>query len=167
MRALPVRQSAFGLPSFGRPKSTPEEPKIPIVPKFTEDEQPVKESKVEQAIAARTKSFEDMTEEELKEARALQESEERLAEFERERKANKGKSEQEIQRAGFNDQVAELNKGVEETDNIIYPRDVIGRRFQKEKAKYEVDVYVISKAQLTVDTLRGTMRVSLRFPNIE
>jgi hypothetical protein len=122
-------------------KKTPDEPKIPVVPKFGEDEKPIKESKVEQAIAARTKAFEDMTEDEIREQRALQESEERLAQFERERKANKGKSEQEIQRAGFDEQVSELNQGVETTDNIVYPRDVIGRRFKKEKVKFKVQVY--------------------------
>lgn len=146
------RQSAFGLPSIsavrksltGKKKDTGTT-KIPIVPQFNEDEQPIKPTKVEQEIAARTKAFENMTPEEIAQARAMQESEERLAQFERDQRANKGKSEQEVQRAGFDDQVNELNTTQEEkTDNIVYPRDVIGRKFKKEKEKenYKVKVYV-------------------------
>jgi hypothetical protein len=151
-RSLP-RQSAFGLPipsisavrkSLTGKKKDTGTPKIPIVPQFNEDEQLIKPTKVEQEIAARTKAFENMTPEEIAQARALQESEERLAQFERDKRANKGRTEQDIQRAGFDDQVNELNTTQEEkTDNIVYPRDVIGRKFkkEKEKEKYKVKVY--------------------------
>ena len=94
-------------------------------------------------MAARKKSLEEISAAEAVELEKQKESEERLAQFERDREANKGKTEQEILRQGFDEQVGELNQGVEETDNKVYPRDVIGRKFKKEKVKYKIDMYAV------------------------
>ena len=145
------RQSAFGFPTISevhdavtkRMKKTSDEPKIPLVPKFGEDNRPIKERRLEAMMAARKKSLEEISAAEAVELEKQKESEERLAQFERDREANKGKTEQEILRQGFDEQVGELNQGVEETDNKVYPRDVIGRKFKKEKVKYKIDMYAV------------------------
>ena len=58
-------------------------------------------------------------------------------EFERDQEYFKGKSELDKLRALAKERTLEE---VERPDNTVYPRDVIGRRFQKDKAKYKIEM---------------------------
>jgi hypothetical protein len=115
----------------------PDGEKIPIVPKVSDDGQLVKEAEKPSVKPIKSKS--DMTEDELEEANKLEEEERRIKAFEEEQRALKGKSEVDKERMAARERGMETIE--EKTDNIVYPRDVIGRRFRKERVKYKVDVY--------------------------
>ena len=151
---LPPRQAVFGLtmPSVSdidkrvrqKLRRKADTNKIPVVPKVTEDEKPIKQHR--KSVAKPKKAIEDMTEDELEEHKKLEEQEKRITEFEEGEKALRGKSDvdREIAAArerGREEQGVQSEQMVEKTHNIVYPRDVIGRRFKKEKVKYKIDVY--------------------------
>jgi hypothetical protein len=151
---LPPRQAVFGLaiPSVAeidkrvrrKLRRKADTNKIPVVPKVTEDEKPIKQPK--KPVAKPKKAIEDMTEDELEEHKKLEEQEKRIAEFEEGEKVLRGKSDidREIAAArerGKEEQGVQSEQMEEKTHNIVYPRDVIGRRFKKEKVKYKIDVY--------------------------
>lgn len=75
-------------------------------------------------------------EEDIEMEKSLEEQEERLREFERERRLGKA--------SGGSGVVRRTEEGgrVEEEvpDNVVYPRDVVGGKFRKEKVKYKIDV---------------------------
>lgn len=150
VQLLPPKHSSI-LPSWGdvqrdfrkRIRRKPEDQRIPMVPKFTEDERAIMQPKVKNETVMPSKPPEKETVEDTEEEQKLREQEERIKEFEREQKAFQGKTPQEVQRSHVdNARVSELNPHVEQPDNTIYPRDVIGRKFKKEKAQYKVDVYM-------------------------
>jgi hypothetical protein len=151
--SLLPRQAAF-LPSLSeirkrvtkQKKTKKDLPKIPLVPRLTDDAKPVKQSPAPtSADYDETKLAEPLTVEEEEEERKLRESEKRIEEFEKEQEALRGKSEVDRQMAIEKQRVIYKDKKKEEvtekTDNIVYPRDVIGRRFKKERIKYKIDVY--------------------------
>lgn len=168
-------QSAFGipgLPSMGdlnkevkkkmKQNRTSQDQKIPMVPKFTDDEKPIKGTAEKSVIPSQSKGLKETDQDDIEANRKLQEQEKRLEEFEREQRANQGKSEQE-------GQTTMLDQGVEERpDNIVYPRDVIGRRFIKEtKPKLKVALYGPWEQLLMTDIVRKTIQDSLLYRNIE
>lgn len=168
-------QSAFGipgLPSMGdlnkevkkkmKQNRTSQDQKIPMVPKFTDDEKPIKGTAEKSVIPSQSKGLTETDQDDIEANRKLQEQEKRLEEFEREQRANQGKSEQE-------GQTTMLDQGVEERpDNIVYPRDVIGRRFIKEtKPKLKVALYGPWEQLLMTDIVRKTIQDSLPYRNIE
>lgn len=116
-------------------------PKIPLVPKLSENEEPIIESKAKiKEVMAPEKSLEEMTVAEAEAERKRLDSERRVAEFERHERLKKGKSESAIQREQYKEQV----EGVEEkSDNITYPRDVIGRKIRKERVNYKFHLYAL------------------------
>jgi hypothetical protein len=167
-------QGAFGIPGlpslgdFGKQvkkemkqKRTPLDQKIPVVPKFTDDEKPIKEVAGKSVIPGQSKGLREIDKDDIEANRRLQEQEKRLEEFERGKRENQGKSEQEIQTAG-------LDQGVEERpDNIVYPRDVIGQRFIKEKEpKIKVSLYDPLKQLLMIGIVRKIIWDSLPYRNI-
>ena len=147
-RVLPPRQSAFGgipVPSIAaiqkqvqkRMRRKGDSEKIPIVPKVGDDGQLVKEAEKPSVKPKKSKS--EMTEDELEEVTKVEEEERRIKAFEEEQRALKGKSEVDKERIAARERGMETIE--EKPDNIVYPRDVIGRRFRKERVKYKVDVY--------------------------
>ena len=73
-------------------------------------------------------------EEDLEMEKSLEEQEERLREFEREKRLGK-------QGAGVVTQQEDGKRvDAEVTNNIAYPRDVVGTKFRKEKVKYKYDL---------------------------
>jgi hypothetical protein len=107
-----------------------EKPKIPVVPRFTEDGKPLKAPK----SAAPKVDEEQVMEEDLVMEKKLRESEERLREFEEEQRLRKGKEGGVVRRSETGERVEEV------ADNIVYPRDVVGTKFRKEKVKYKIPV---------------------------
>ena len=141
---LPPRQSAFGLPSIdnirkqvGRRMRKADKDKIPIVPKISDDETPIKPT-IQKPRIERRASSQELTPDELAEEKSLREQERRIKEYERDRKYFEGMNELDKQRALAKER--EQGKIEERSDNTVYPRDVIGRRFKKEKVKYKVEV---------------------------
>ena len=142
---LPPRQSAFGLPSVDdirkqvgkRMRRKADKDKISIVPKIADDETPA-EPTIQKPRIERKVSKEELTPAELAEEKSLREQEERIKEYERDRKYFEGMSELDKQRTLAKER--EQEEIIERPDNTVYPRDVIGRRFKKEKVKYKVEV---------------------------
>ena len=110
--------------------------KIPIVPKISDDETPIKPT-IETPRIERKVSREELTPEELAEEKSLQEQERRIKEYERDRKYFEGMNELDKQRTLAKERQEDIT---ERPDNTVYPRDIIGRRFKKEKVKYKVQV---------------------------
>jgi len=116
--------------------------KIPIVPKISGDETPIAPV-IQRPRIERKVSREELTREELAEEKRFKEQEKRIEEYERDRKYFEGMNELDKQRSLAKER--EQEKIEERPDNTVYPRDVIGRRFKKEKVKYKVEVYVFSR----------------------
>jgi predicted ribosome quality control (RQC) complex YloA/Tae2 family protein len=111
-----------------------ERPKIPVVPRFDDEGKLVKAPKITPPKIAEK----DVMEEDLEMEKSLEEQEERLREFEREKRLGK-------QGAGVVTQQEDGKRvDAEVTDDIAYPRDVVGTKFRKEKVKYKYDLYVPS-----------------------
>jgi hypothetical protein len=107
-----------------------ERPKIPVVPRFDDEGKLVKAPKITPPKIAEK----DVMEEDLEMEKSLEEQEERLREFEREKRLGK-------QGAGVVTQQEDGKRvDAEVTDNIAYPRDVVGTKFRKEKVKYKYDL---------------------------
>jgi hypothetical protein len=150
---LPPRQAVFGLPIPSvadidkrvrrKLRRKADTNKIQVVPKVTEDEKPIKPPK--NPVTKPKKAIEDMTEDELEDHKKLEEQEKRIAEFEEGEKALRGKSDIDREIAAARERGKEeqgvKSEQMEEKTHIVYPRDVIGRRFKKEKVKYKIDVY--------------------------
>lgn len=109
--------------------------KIPVVPRFTDDGKLVKGKKAELPEPVTKDPSKVVLKEDLEEERRLQESEERLQEFERQKRL--GMTGAKGVRGTQDGERVEA----EEVDNIVYPRDVVGSKFRKEKVKYRYDVY--------------------------
>ncbi len=150
---LQPRQSAFGLPQIPsidsirkqvgrRMRRKADKDKIPIVPKISGDETPIAPV-IQRPRIERKVSREELTREELAEEKRFKEQEKRIEEYERDRKYFEGMNELDKQRSLAKER--EQEKIEERPDNTVYPRDVIGRRFKKEKVKYKVEVYVFSR----------------------
>jgi len=75
-------------------------------------------------------------EEDIEMEQKLKEQEERLREFERERRLGKATGSSGVVRRREDGSRAEE----EVPDNIVYPRDVVGRKYRKEKVKYKIVV---------------------------
>ena len=148
-RPLPPLQGAFGLPDGIRekvkrlrfPGKRDEDPnKISIVPK-----EPGQTISTE-TIGGQQKLWEDMTEEEIAEARRLSEQEKRIEEFETEKREL---SREEIdkrlyERATGKSVDVEAKQGETEEEKAaaeVFNRDNIGRKFKKPKIEYKVDLY--------------------------
>ena len=112
--------------------------RIPLVPKVGENEKimPLQPApKINEKIREHRDNW---TEEELLEDRELQVREEKIEEFQLERKKFGNMSSKEREQKWL----AHAERGEEVPDNIVYPRDVIGTRFRKEKVKYTVQLYI-------------------------
>lgn len=148
--ADPPKQAAFGpfnLPAAIREarrkvNEKPVHEKIPIVPKLDEEEQPIEWQPPEED-KTKIKVVRELNVEEQERKAKLKEREERIAEFEDLEKKLEGRSEKE-QFLGKTQALLYGNEYVKEkTDNTVYPRDHIGAKFFKKKAKKEwkADVY--------------------------
>lgn len=120
--------------------------RIPLVPKVGDNEKLVPLPDAPKINEKIRENRENWTEEELVEDRELQLREEKIEEFSLERKKVKGLSSKEREQKWL----AHAERGEEVPDNIVYPRDVIGKRFRKEKVKYTVKLYGISLELLMV-----------------
>ena len=139
------RAAAFGIPlptmedvsRNWRKRMRGEQTKIPVVPRITDDGKLVKGKKVEpsEQVTESLLPKDDVTKEERLEERRLRESEERLKEFERQKRL--GMTGAKGVRGTQDGERVEA----EEVDNIVYPRDVVGTKFRKDKVKYKYDVY--------------------------
>ena len=142
---LPPLQSAFGLSSIDnirnqvgrRIRRKADKDKISIVPRIGDDETPIMPT-IQKPRIERKVSREELTPEELAEKESLREQEKRIKEYERDRKHFEGMNELDKQRALAKEREQETM--IERPDNTVYPRDVIGRRFKKERVKYKVEV---------------------------
>ena len=109
--------------------------KISLVPR--EEGKEVEETKL---APKKQKPLEEMTPEEVEEMKRLNEQEKRIAEFERDKRE---KTKEQLEKEMYERQTGQKieTAGEEGPDNEVYERDIIGRKFKKEKAEYKVDLY--------------------------
>ena len=110
-----------------------------MLPKVDENERiipPTNAKKINEKIRQKRENW---TEEEMLEDRELQLREEKIEEYNLERKklAHLPQKEKERRFLAFAD------RGEDVPDNLVYPRDVIGSRFRKDKVKYTVKLYLL------------------------